>query len=194
MCSFTLSNRYRKNYEATAELEKRRAPDHRGECLGEKGKAGGNIWDKWRKIEAQKAPPDQTTASDRPSSTTTCAHRGERRGDNKAGQERRQREALGDTGYTNTNALRELITNHHSFLTLQRWLDSVFSFSPPGRPLSHHVSLPLRANPPREHALPRHPTPHSFPGQFSLLKPVPFAMKYHVSGLCSTFLGKSEQS
>lgn len=52
MCSFTLNNLYGKNYEATAELKKHRAPDHRGESLGEKGKAGGNIWDKWQKAEA----------------------------------------------------------------------------------------------------------------------------------------------
>lgn len=52
MCSFTLNNLYGKNYEATAELKKHRAPDHRGEGLGEKGKAGGNIWDKWQKAEA----------------------------------------------------------------------------------------------------------------------------------------------
>lgn len=52
MCSFTLNNLYGKNYEATAELKKHRAPDHRGESLGEKGKAGGNIWDKWQKTEA----------------------------------------------------------------------------------------------------------------------------------------------
>lgn len=42
--------------------KKHRAPDHKGEGLGEKGKAGGNIWDKWQKTEAQRAPPDQTTA------------------------------------------------------------------------------------------------------------------------------------
>lgn len=63
-----------RNHEATAELQKHRAPDHRGEGLGEKGKAGGNIWDKWQNIEAQKAPPDQTTASDHPSSPTARAH------------------------------------------------------------------------------------------------------------------------
>lgn len=45
-----------------------------GERLGERRKAGGNIWDKWWKTEAQKAPPDQTTVSDHPSSTTTHAH------------------------------------------------------------------------------------------------------------------------
>lgn len=58
MCSFTPSNLYGKNYESAAKLKKHRAPDHRGEGLGQQRKAGGNIWDKRQKTEAQKAPPD----------------------------------------------------------------------------------------------------------------------------------------
>lgn len=137
MCSFTVSKLYGKNYEATAELKKHRAPDHRGKRLGEKGKTGGINGGKLKpKRLLQTKPQPSTTHPQQPHMLLV-------QGQRESGLAGRHR-GKGGIGYVEC---WELMTNRQGFLTLQQWPDSIFFFCPPGRPLGHRASPPPRGEP-----------------------------------------------